>query len=95
MDPSLTSALAPGVAIVISVGTFFFTQWRAQKIDDRAAAKSTVELLISENRLLMQALKEVRERVEDLESKFDDCERERAALVVERAGLQAQLRERR
>lgn len=91
MESALANIVTPVVAIAISLATFFFTQWRAQKIDDRAAAQSTVEMLMRENGFLVDAMKALHERVGTLERKSEDCERERQALTLERDNLRTQL----
>jgi phage shock protein A len=83
-------ALAPAVAVVISLATFVLTQRRAQQIDDRKAAKDTVELLVTENKFLVEALAALRARMDELEQKIDDCERERNQLLIERLTPHAQ-----
>ncbi len=71
---SLSVALAPGAAIVISLATLVLTQRRAEQTDARTAAKDTVEILAIQNTALLAEITNLHTRVAVIET-------ERAALV--------------
>jgi chromosome segregation ATPase len=92
MDSALSAlilALAPGaVATILSIATFIFTQVRSQKsedrvqkLDDRAAAKETVEVLATLNKALTDEIGNFRIRLTNIEQQHDECEKERLALL--------------
>lgn len=100
MDTSLNDVLAPGVAVVVSIATFVFTQVRTQRLDDRAAAKDTVLILATQNKALLDEIADLRARVtfEEqqrvlLENRLTIAEDQRNALIKEVSGLNAQLEE--
>lgn len=70
----MDQALVPAATLAISIMTFAFTQWRTQKIDDRAAAKDTVDLLATQNDALSR-------EVADLRVHMAECERARLELM--------------
>jgi len=82
--------LAPGAALIVSLATFVFTQRRANQleeraahVEERAAAKDTVELLAKQNEALREELLELRSRIVGPEAMRDLCEKERAMLLAE------------
>lgn len=99
LDPSLAVAVAPGaVAVILSIATFVLTQRRAQQIDDRAAAKDTVDMLAmqngmlaSQNKTLQSEIGDLRKRVSNIERARHDCERERAELLEKLVLLREQM----
>ena len=70
--------LAPGAALIVSLATFVFTH-----VEERAAAKDTVELLAKQNEALREELLELRSRIVGPEAMRDLCEKERAMLLAE------------
>lgn len=96
----MDQALVPVLTFVISVASIVWTQVQAnrakdreRRIDDRAAAKDTVDTLASLNEALGREIDGLRSRMESLEQKFDNCEQERGLLLVERDTLRVQLTE--
>lgn len=96
----MDQALVPGLTFIISVASIVWTQIQAnrakdreRRIDDRAAAKDVVDTLAVLNAALGREITELRDRMEHLEEKFGDCERERDSLLVERDTLRIQLAE--
>lgn len=87
---SLGLALAPVAALVVSLATFVFTQRRASQIEERSAAKDTVELLAQQNKALRQDVVDLRSRVLSIEAGRLQCEQERAELLKEIMVLKTQ-----
>ena len=82
------STLAPIVAIIISLATFVLTQLRSQQLDERTAARDTVQILATQNEALQREvdhletqneglgrqLDDLRVRMRELEQRCVDCE---------------------
>lgn len=92
MEQALIDQLPVGAAIVISLATFVLTQRRAQQIDNRAAAKDTVDILILQNKALLGDIADLRVRVTFIETQRLNCEEALARLAADHADLQAELR---
>lgn len=87
----LTNALAPAAAIIISLVTLILAQQRAQKTDDRAAAKDTVEILASQNTALHAEVTDLRARIAHLEQTLHDAVIERTNMYLKIGELSALL----
>jgi hypothetical protein len=85
---AITSSLPPIAAIVVSLATFVFTQIRAQRVDDRAAAKTTVQLLLTQIEALLSEVDDLRRHQTRMEQQHNDCERERLVLLQKLVDLQ-------
>lgn len=89
MEQALATAAVPAAALLVSVLTFVFTQIRAQRTEDRSAARDTVEVIASLNQALTGEVDSLRQRLQTLEQQRDDCERNRVLLLEQIAGLRA------
>jgi len=86
---SISAVLAPSLAILLSIVTYVLTNARTQKIDDRAAAKETVELLVVQNNILIEDVKDLRARLAIVESVRDNCEKQ-LELMRKQLGLKSE-----
>lgn len=86
---ALATALAPGAAILLSILTLYLTQRRTQALDDRSAAKETVEFLSLQNESLGRSLDDLRARITQMESEHLECQRQRDKLLQELFELKA------
>lgn len=88
MDPNfISSILAPSLAILVSVVTYWITSKRTQQLDDRAAAKETVELLATQNKILLGDITDLRERIRLIEQSRDKCEEQLMLLTNKLNGI--------
>lgn len=78
MDPTL---IIPFISIMLSVVTFVVTDRRANRVESRAAAKETVELLVTQNKVLHDSIEDLLGRVRNLEEELKLCQAERAELL--------------
>lgn len=84
-----SNLIAPGLAIVFTAATFVFTQIRAQRLDDRSAARETVETIAALNRALSSELEHLRDHIKEIDAQHKQCERERILLLEQLAGIRA------
>lgn len=90
METTLAQSLAPGAAIIISAITLVV----ALRTQQSAAAKDTVDILETQNKVLSSGYDDLRTRVTDVEARLKICERERGHLMNELKELRAQLNKR-
>lgn len=72
----IESLLPPIAAVLVSLATFYFTQRRADRAEDRMASKDIVEMLFQQNEALLDETRDLRTRLTALEASHSRCQEE-------------------